>query len=401
MGGCSSSASVSKSSKMALEQADNPFNTSQCVHPSYRRKSDPVRESNKGRKDIPLTGVRLVTLHEADDSKNSMTNTHTNGINTIHERGAKLEELQRNISDVQKQLEENCAKLHNVGVSLTPKQTIEEDNNNAKETNVTADDTVIDDTQVMSAKEHETLEDFNKTGHVTDGQIKKILNQFKEKLDEGITLTKTECALASKANALRIKRGCDKISNVEWMNTNGQYSFNARQFLSILSQSYSFLSSIDEIEYLEETRKSIANVVLHAGIIDKICEVVVTIYRKNAVPDWNLSGLWTPLYYALSILWDYTDTSEEWTEKLTANESFMEILHKVLNDISETDGESNSSVSTINRGSYMSAYVLLNLLNKFGKWIKCEACRAFYHFFTMSSINAITHEQEYKFLFIT
>ena len=343
MGGCASSASVSKSSKMTLETADNPFNTSQSVH-SYRQKSDPVRESNKGRKDIPLTGVRLVTLHEADDSKNSVTNKSTNDINTIHERGAKLEELQRNISDVQKQLEENCAKLLNVGVSITPKQTIEEDNNNTKETNVTANDT--DDTQAMSAIEHETLEDFNKTGHVTDGQIKKILNQFKEKLDEGIKLTKTECALASKANALRVKRGCDKISNVEWTNTNGQYSFNARQFLSILSQSYSFLSSIDEIEYLEETRKSIANVVLHAGIVDKICEVVVTIYRKNAVPDWNLSGLWTPLYYALSILWDYTDTSEEWTEKVAANEGFMEILHKVLNDISETDGESNKAVST-------------------------------------------------------
>ena len=341
MGGCSSSASVSKSSKMALEPADNLFNTSQCVHP-YRPKSDTARESYKGRKDIPLTGVRLVTLHEADDSKNAVTNT--NGINSIHERGAKLEELQRNISDVQNQLEENCAKLLNVGVSITPKQTIEEDNTNTKGTNVIAGDT--DDTQVMSAIEHETLEDFNKTGHVTDGQIKKILNQLKEKLDEGIKLTKTECALASKANALRVKRGCDKISNVEWTNTNGQYSFNARQFLSILSQSYSFLSSIDEIEYLEETRKSIANVVLHAGIVDKICEVVVTIYRKNAVPDWNLSGLWTPLYYALSILWDYTDTSEEWTEKVTANEGFMEILHKVLNDICETDGESNSSVST-------------------------------------------------------
>ena len=378
MGGCSSSASVSKSSKIALEPADNLFNTSQCVH-SYRPKSDTAKESCKGRKDIPLTGVRLVTLHEADDSKNAVTNTNTNGINSIHERGAKLEELQRNISDVQNQLEENCAKLLNVGVSITPKQTIEEDNNNTKETNVIAGDT--DDTQVMSAIEHETLEDFNKTGHVTDGQIKKILNQFKEKLDEEIKLTKTECALASKANALRIKRGCDKISNVEWMNTNGQYSFNARQFLSILSQSYSFLSSIDEIEYLEETRKSIANVVLHAGIVDKICEVVVTIYRKNAVPDWNLSGLWTPLYYALSILWDYTDTSEEWTENVAANEGFMEILHKVLNDISETDGESNSSVSTINRRSNISAHVLLNLLNKLRKSEKkCDSCDAFYRF---------------------
>ena len=39
------------------------------------------------------------------------------------------------------------------------------------------------------------------------------------------------------------------------------------------------------------------------------------------------------------------------------------------------------------RGSYMSAHVLLNLLNELGKEIKCEACRAFYLFFATSLIN--------------
>ena len=34
----------------------------------------------------------------------------------------------------------------------------------------------------------------------------------------------------------------------------------------------------------------------------------------------------------------------------------------------------------------MSGHVLLNLLNKLGKEIECEACRAFYLFFTMSLI---------------
>ena len=33
--------------------------------------------------------------------------------------------------------------------------------------------------------------------------------------------------------------------------------------------------------------------------------------------------------------------------------------------------------NNLNRGSYMSAHVLLNLLNEMGKEIKCEACRAF------------------------
>ena len=46
------------------------------------------------------------------------------------------------------------------------------------------------------------------------------------------------------------------------------------------------------------------------------------------------------------------------------------------------------------RGSYMSAYVLLNLLCELGKTIKCEACRAFYRFFATSLILTITQEQE-------
>ena len=43
---------------------------------------------------------------------------------------------------------------------------------------------------------------------------------------------------------------------------------------------------------------------------------------------------------------------------------------------------------------YISAHVLLNLLNELGKVIKCEACRAFYHFFAMSLIDSIIHEYE-------
>ena len=45
-------------------------------------------------------------------------------------------------------------------------------------------------------------------------------------------------------------------------------------------------------------------------------------------------------------------------------------------------------------GSYMSAHVLLNLLNELGKEIKCEACRAFYLFFATSLINLIIQEHE-------
>ena len=49
----------------------------------------------------------------------------------------------------------------------------------------------------------------------------------------------------------------------------------------------------------------------------------------------------------------------------------------------------------------MSAHVLLNLLNDLGKVIKCEACRAFYHFFAASLINSIIQKHECYILFIT
>ena len=48
----------------------------------------------------------------------------------------------------------------------------------------------------------------------------------------------------------------------------------------------------------------------------------------------------------------------------------------------------------IYRGSYMSAHVLLNLLNELGKRDKCKACRAFYLFFATSLINSIIQEHE-------
>ena len=52
------------------------------------------------------------------------------------------------------------------------------------------------------------------------------------------------------------------------------------------------------------------------------------------------------------------------------------------------------------RGSYMSAHVLLNLLNEFRKVIKCEAGRAFYRFFATSFINSIIQGHEYSIIFI-
>ena len=48
----------------------------------------------------------------------------------------------------------------------------------------------------------------------------------------------------------------------------------------------------------------------------------------------------------------------------------------------------------INRGSYMIAHVLLNLLNELGKIDKMRGLRAFYLFFATNLLNSII--QEYK-----
>ena len=62
-----------------------------------------------------------------------------------------------------------------------------------------------------------------------------------------------------------------------------------------------------------------------------------------------------------------------------------------------TDSEDRFSlidVYLIHRGSNMSAHILLNLLNKLGKEIKCEACQAFFLIFATSLITSIIQEYE-------
>ena len=49
----------------------------------------------------------------------------------------------------------------------------------------------------------------------------------------------------------------------------------------------------------------------------------------------------------------------------------------------------------------MSAHILLNSLKELRKVIKCEACRAFYHFFATSLINSIIQEHGCYIIFMT
>ena len=51
-------------------------------------------------------------------------------------------------------------------------------------------------------------------------------------------------------------------------------------------------------------------------------------------------------------------------------------------------------VSRRNRGSYMSAHVLLNLLNELGKSDRMRGLPSILSFFTTSLINSIIQEQE-------
>ena len=54
----------------------------------------------------------------------------------------------------------------------------------------------------------------------------------------------------------------------------------------------------------------------------------------------------------------------------------------------------------IYRGSYMSAHVLLNLLNDLGKKIRCEALPSILSVFPIELINSMMQEHECKILFI-
>ena len=60
----------------------------------------------------------------------------------------------------------------------------------------------------------------------------------------------------------------------------------------------------------------------------------------------------------------------------------------------QTDQRIPNTQLDVNRGSNMSAHVLLNLLNELGKAIKCQACQAFYCFYATSLINSIIQEHK-------
>ena len=62
--------------------------------------------------------------------------------------------------------------------------------------------------------------------------------------------------------------------------------------------------------------------------------------------------------------------------------------------ISKAEEEKIQKRCELHRVSYISAHVLLNLLNELRKRDKMRACRAFYLFFATSLINSIIQEHE-------
>ena len=72
----------------------------------------------------------------------------------------------------------------------------------------------------------------------------------------------------------------------------------------------------------------------------------------------------------------------------TPGVKLAEFLSEYLQHLRNGDG--SFVLDAAHRGSYMSAYALLNLLNELKKRDKCEACRAFYFFITISFIKSIS-----------
>ena len=69
---------------------------------------------------------------------------------------------------------------------------------------------------------------------------------------------------------------------------------------------------------------------------------------------------------------------------------YLNLICENKNPVEISESTVNKTIDSLHagyRGSYMSAHVLLNLLNELGKEIKCEACQAFYLFFATSLIN--------------
>ena len=187
--------------------------------------------------------------------------------------------------------------------------------------------------------DNEDIKNINES----DTNIETALDFFRIKANDDITydnggsksLSKDEIIATSKLVVQRVTKANREVAVSTWKETNGEYTQSAKQLLHVLDEAYGFLISLKvPIEYVIENRKSVANMALNTDIIEQICEIVTEIYQGHLVPDWNTSGLWTPLYLSLSILWNYTDTSEEWTERVANAREFLNTIHKILTDMS-------------------------------------------------------------------
>ena len=104
------------------------------------------------------------------------------------------------------------------------------------------------------------------------------------------------------------------------------------------------------------------NAICENKILAKIFEYTVVLTHVKLLLD--MEWLFYKGYFWIEQLSFLTNILDVWLLKLKKNRRKQIILY---------------------RGSYMSAHVLLNLLNEMGKKeIKCEACRAFYLFFATS-----------------
>lgn len=167
----------------------------------------------------------------------------------------------------------------------------------------------------------------------------RTLESFKSKYDDYYGdaggLTKSEIETVCQLIAKRVKRAIQEAETSQWKGKDGKYTKHAKGLLHVFDEAYMFLMSPNvPVEYLVESRRSVANLALSSDVIEKICGIVIEIYEAEGVPSWDdTTGSWTDLYYSITILWNYTDTSEEWTERVTNSPGFLDTMHRMLTDI--------------------------------------------------------------------
>ena len=206
------------------------------------------------------------------------------------------------------------------------------------------------------SNDNEDIDEYARE-YASDRQIQTALERIRIKAYDNLAIGNGECRslsnnetiTASKLLIQRVNWAIREVTVSTWKETNGEYTQSAKHLLHVFDEAYEFLLELKvPVEYVVENRKSIANIALNADIIERMCEMVITIYQGKLVSDINNSSFWDPLCLSMGILWNYTDTSEEWAERVANTPGLLDIIYKILTDIRTTEATSVSTWDIIN-----------------------------------------------------